>query len=358
MLDLVETVNVNEETFPWLYLNNVHRNLSASEEPILKQGLSDEMLEYLQTKGIEEDTDESVKAEFEEFLKESEKTCFRLDGYDLEAGECTKYMSGMNRHKIEYRKRVWAKIQCLNGWYEKNHSPITMATFTTAQSGLTKWEQIELLQTSFERAKKMLNKHLGTFSYIWVMEAHPNSGFSHIHMLIFKEIKREVRQLLHDLWVTKYNPAASIPGHKCDQSLQFEIRKGQRDLKSAAAYVFHYVGKTLKSESLQDKNSTYYLQSAWVWKMTKRNSDYKGVRNWGCSRDLSQVMKAPETNSDIKWFRFSVNFPAKYNNKGGWFPLWVADDMADFTERIEDFDKSLSLMDQESLKTCKDVIFI
>ena len=292
---------------PWLYLNNGHSDLAASEEPILKQGFSDEMLDYLQTKGIQEDTDESVCAEFAEFIEESNKTCFRLDGYDLEAGACAKYVSGMHRHKTEYRKRVWAKIQCLNKWYEQHHSAITMATFTTYQQDLTKWEQVELLQTSFERAKKMLNKYLGTFSYVWVMESH-ESGYSHIHMLIFKDVSRELRHMLHDLWITKYNPGASIPGHKCNQSLDFKISKGQRNLKSAAAYVFSYVGKTLKPESLQDRNSGYFLQSAWLWKMSQRNSDYKGVRTWGCSRNLSKVMKAPETNSNINWWRFSVNF--------------------------------------------------
>jgi hypothetical protein len=357
LIKLVETTNSRENSNPWLYLNNVHSDFPVSDEPILKEGFSDEMLEYLKSEGINEDTDASVCAEFEQFIKDSDHTCFRLDGYDPESGACTKYMSGINRHKVEYRKRVWAKIQCLNGWYEQHHSPITMCTFTTFQNGLTKWEQIELLQTSFERAKKMLNKYLGTFSYIWVMESH-ESGYSHIHMLIFKAIPRELRQQLHELWITKYNPGASIEGHRCNQSLDFKISKGQRNLKSAAAYVFSYVGKTLKPESLEDKTSGYFLQSAWLWKMSQRDTDYKGVRTWGCSRDLSKVMKMPESDSGINWFRFSVNVPAKYKQKGGWYPLWVDDDMAAYIDRINEFDASLAVLDQDSLKTCKDVIFI
>lgn len=356
MVTQLETVSGSNSTDPWLFLNNVHSVSEGSERTSFNQGLSSGMSDYLKLKCIEEDTDESVCAEFEKFLKDSEKTCFRLDGFSNESGACTKYISGLNRHKIEYRKRIWAKIQCLNGWYEKNHSPITMCTFTTAQKGLDKCEQIELLQASFERAKKMLNKYLGKFSYIWVMEAH-ESGYSHIHMLIFKAIPRELRSMLHELWITKYNPGASIEGHRCNQSLDFKISKGQRNLKSAAAYVFSYVGKTLNTESLQDRHSGYFIQSAWLWKMSQRGTDYKGVRTWGCSRDLSLVMRNPKTNYDIKWWRFSVNVPAKYRSKGGWYPLWVDDDMSVCPDRIEEFDEWLIGMDQDTMKTSKDVIF-
>jgi len=79
---------------------------------------------------------------------------------------------------------------------------------------------------------------------------------------------------------------------------------------------------------------------------------------WDCSQDLKQVMRSNDTYSDINWWRCSVNVPASYNNKGGWLTLWESEDMAAFPERIKEFDESLAELDQDSLKTCKDVIFI
>ena len=82
--------------------------------------------------------------------------------------------------------------------------------------------------------------------------------------------------------------------------------------------------------------------------MSRRNTDYKSVRSWSCSRDLSKVMKLPETGSKINWWRFSINVPATYKHKGGWFPLWVDEDMAGYIDRINDFDISLAELDQDS----------
>ncbi|HEY9754603.1 MAG TPA: hypothetical protein V6C97_05565, partial [Oculatellaceae cyanobacterium] len=259
---------------------------------------------------FEIDSDCSVGMEFYDFNVESEQCSIRIDGCCGSDDEwCTSYISGLHRWKPDYKKKTYAKLQCLNDWYDEHHSPITLVTFTTRQRDLEKWEQIDLLKSSFNKGKKMLNKRLGRFPYVWVMECH-ESGYSHIHMIIFREVPRKVRRELQGLWNNKY--CAGGYG----EALNFSIKKGQRDLRSAGAYVFAYVVKTLDYEMLKHVDSGYYIQSSWVWKMSRHDTDYTGVRLWGCSRDISEAMAySGEKNLDAIWWRVSWKIP-----DGGWFP--------------------------------------
>jgi len=279
------------------------------------------------------DSDCSVGLEFYDFLKESEHTIIRLDGFNNSSDSwCTSYISGTHRWKDSYKKRIYAKIHALDAWYVKHHSPIAMVTFTTFQKGIEKPDQIDLLKHSFNKAKKLLNKYLGKFPYIWVMECH-ESGYSHIHMVVFKNISRSLREKISKIWTGKY----SAGGFK--DAVQFKISKPQRSLRSAAAYVFAYIVKTLDYEALNTVNSGYYIQSSWVWKMSRRDTDYTGVRLWSSSRDLTEAMKNTDEclDSNIIWWRVSWKVP-----NGGWFPLWIDSDMSDYPDRVEAFDLLLS----------------
>lgn len=274
----------------------------------------------------------TVDKEFIEFLKKSENTCLRLDGCDVvNGGWKTLKMSGLHRWKTEYKKRIYAKLRQLNPWYESHRSPITMATFTTKQRGLSIRAQIDLLKHSFNKAKKLLNKYLGKFSYFWIIEPH-KSGYGHIHMLIFKSVPRDIRYKLASAWNGPYGAG----GYK--ESLKFSMSKTQRSLRSAGAYVFKYIEKTLEYDMLADTDSGYFKLSAWVWKMSRRDTEYTGVRFWGCSRDLSSVMAyAGDVNTETIWWRVNWLTP-----EGGWFPVWVDEDMAAYPERVYEYEKWLS----------------
>lgn len=356
MEKLLESETFSEELDPRLYLNKCHREISGSNELEIRDKLSDDLESYLRDQGIKEDTNESVCSEFAEFIRKSDNSCFRLDGFDNDAGACAKYINGMNRHKPEYKKRVWAKIQCLNDWYKENPTPISMVTLTVYQRELEMWEQFDLLKEGYQRVRKMLHKYIGAVPYLWVIEPH-ESGSPHMHLLVFSDIPTGLQEKLTDLWMNKYNPGASIQGHRCDQSINFEITQAQKSLDSAAGYVFAYVGKTLNPELLKDRESGYFLFSAWVWKMSQRNNDYTGVRTWDCSQDLKQIMKTAKP-SNVNWWRFSINVPANEDRPGGWMPLWVDEDIAVYPDRVKEFDDSLAGMDQESLKDCKDLVFL
>lgn len=297
------------------------------------------------------DSDCSVGLEFNKFLEESEKCALRIDGSDVLLGIwVTMFISGLHRWKPEYAKRVYAKVQCLNEWYEQRHLPYVMVTFTTQQKGLTKPEQLELLTTSFGKALKFLKRRLGNFSYVWTLEAH-KSGYSHVHLIIFREVPKKVRRDLKELWGTgdpnaRYGAYGKYCAGGFKDALQFEGRRGQRTLSSAAAYVFAYVSKSLHSEALNDVNSGYYKQASWVWKMSQRSTPYKGVRMWDCSRDIKEAMRySSEKNTDAIWWR--VN----WKTDDGWYPLWIDEDMAEYPERIYEFDSMLAMGNVQSYST-------
>ena len=300
--------------------------------------ISSDIFQYMVSHQIPIDSDKSVGLEFAEFLEMSEDCVIRLDGYNGEGDSVSNLISGLHRWKTEYKKRVYAKLHQLNPWYEKNRSPLTMVTFTTQQKTpdskpMEKWEQLDLLKLSFNKAKKMLNKYLGKFSYFWIMEPH-ESGFAHIHMLMFAAVPREIRKMLAEMWRTKYCPGSC--GYK--DSMKFSMSKTRRSLGSVGAYVFKYVEKTLNYDLLKNIKSGYFKLSSWVWKMSRHDTDYKGVRFWGCSRDLSTVMACSKENtSDTVWWRVSWKVP-----DGGMYPMWIDDDMLDYPDRIEQFDKDLA----------------
>lgn len=279
---------------------------------------------------------QSVDKEFIEFLKRSESVRLRLDGCDVSTNEWkTCIMSGLHRWKTEYKKRIYAKLRQLNPWYEQNRTPLTMATFTTRQRGLSIPEQVDLLRLSFNKAKKLLNKYLGKFPYFWIVEPH-KSGYAHIHMLIFKSIPRALRYKVASAWSGSYGAG----GYK--DSLKFSISKTQRSLGSAGAYVFKYIEKTLEYDLLSNPDSGYFKLSCWVWKMSKRNTDYTGVRFWGCSRDLSEVMAySVEDDMNTIWWRVNYWYTATDKYPAGWYPIWTDEDMAAYPERIYEYDSWL-----------------
>lgn len=273
------------------------------------------------------DENEKVKDRFEEYLKLNENGYIRLDGYNPEAETFeVVYMPVLHRWKKEYKKRVLAKTYKINDWYKENKQPVTLITFTTRQKGLTIPQQIDLLKDSFNKIKKTMNKVLGKFDYLWVMEPH-KSGYAHIHMLYFgKKLTKDNQKLIKTLWDKKYNAG---------NQLDFSYSPTQRSLNNAGGYVFKYLAKTLTYEMLEMKETGYYQLSAWAREMSKRDTSYRGVRFWGCSRDLTKAMSADTCPSPVIWFRTNI----KRDNS--WFPVWVSPDLYD-----DDENTTLTLFDE------------
>lgn len=286
------------------------------------------------------DSDCSVGLDFNRFLEESEKRAIRLDGCDVALGIwVTMFISGLHRWKPEYCKRVFAKVMSLIAWFDGNHSPVTLVTFTTRHD-LPKPDQIDLLRTSFGKAKDLMRLRVGYFPYFWVIEPH-DDGYAHIHMLVFKSIPREVKRDVKHFWEDIYKAGGrGRNGNRYKDAVHFKTMNGQRDLREAVTYMCVYLTKTTDSKALADINSGYFKMSSWLWKMGRRDTDYKGVRAWGCSDDIREAMRCPyEGASEVTWWRTSW----RASEWEDWFPLWIDDDMAAYPERIYEFDRLLAL---------------
>lgn len=278
-----------------------------------------EPLPYHQAVLRDYDLDEIVKDRMIEYLEKNEHGVIRIDGYNTDTDEYeVRYLPILHRWKSEYKKRVMAKTYAVNEWYKQNRLPVTLITFTTRQQGMIIPEQIQLLNKSFNKVKKVMNRHLGHFSYLWVIESH-KSGMSHLHMLYFgPELPVELqgdsknRGLIRDLWENKYNAGKII---------DFSFSPAQRSLNNAGGYVFKYLSKSLSYELLEDRSSGYFLLSSWVREMSRRDSPYNGVRFWDCSRDLKEAMRLSHDPSPVIWFRCNIK------TANGWFPLWVSPDL-------------------------------
>lgn len=287
----------------------------------LDSGSEAEPLDYVIPELMSFDLNEIVKENMIDFLDKNKYCVMRIDGYDVDTGEyIVRYLPMLHRWHPDYKKRVMAKTYALNQWYQKNRVPVTLITFTTRQNDLIP-DQILLLNSAFNKIKKVLNRRLGRFSYMWVIEAH-KSGYCHLHMLYFgDELPIELqgdgkknRGLIRDLWENKYDAGKII---------DFSFSPAQRSLNNAGGYVFKYLSKTLAYEALEDRDSGYFLLSSWVREMSRRDSKYQGVRFWGCSRDISEAMRLNLNPSPVIWFRTNIK------TASGWYPLWVSPDLWD-----------------------------
>jgi hypothetical protein len=279
--------------------------------------------------------DKMTGLEFIKFLKESETPRIRLDGSNIDTGMwCTSIVTGIHRWKNEYKKRIIAKFQALNDWYDTYSYPVTMITFTCRQRGLTIPDQIDLLKESFNKAKKVMNKHLGTFPYVWVMEPH-KSGYAHIHMLAFNYFSPEEKDRIRKLWVESYRAGSYGAAPK------FVASKEHKHLDSAAAYAVKYVKKTMQYNLMSDTSSGYFKLSSWVWKMSRRDTPYKGVRFWSSSKEVSSVLAYQgKPDNGIRWWRVNYYLPESPKYPAGWFPKWVDEDMAAYPDRVCEFDRA------------------
>lgn len=281
------------------------------------------------------DENETVKAEFEAYLKKCSTGAMRLDGYDYDKDAFTVlYMPLVHRWTTLYKKRQLAKTYKINDWYKAHKQPVTLITFTTRQQNLTIPSQIDLLKDSFNKIKKVMKKILGGFSYVWVLEPH-KSGYAHIHMLYFgKKLSKNNKKRIKDLWDKKYNAGTQ---------LDFAYSKTQRSLNNAGGYVFKYLAKTMTYELLQMKDTGYYLLSSWVRKMSKRDTHYRGVRFWGASKDITAAMQAEYEPKPVIWFRTNIKMKDRTTQKISWFPVWVSPDLQDDDENkvLTNFDNWL-----------------
>lgn len=255
-------------------------------------------------------TNDEAMVRFVSYLRQTEGQYLIMLGVEDDSGRAVAVkLPFLHRWKADYKKRLLAKMYRMNEWYRRNKSPVSMLTLTTVQRGLTIPDQLILLKESFNLLKKMMRKHIGKNEYVWVLEPH-KSGYAHIHMLWFGQLTVEQQDMIRDLWVGKYGAG----GYK--DAVQFVVKSTQRSLKSAGAYFFKYLAKTL----MDAVDTGYMLLSAWVREMSRRGSSWSGVRFWGASAMLTRVMAYIPRLEHVamSWFKSMIG-----DGASGLYVMWI-----------------------------------
>lgn len=244
--------------------------------------------------------------EYLSYLIEKEDLKICLTGYD----DCEKDLvfsvkPYMHRWRPEYMKARLAKFYLLDEWYKNNPNPLTMLTFTTYHDtpyarrqngeGYTIEQSWEILKNGFRRATVLIrNKIRKNVSYFWIVEPQIESGYPHIHAGFFTEFTEEEKERLKNHWAKVVK--AGDYKHGLDFSFGPNYKTG--DMSSLRNYLMKYMGKIF-IDGMKDWTPEEFVFNAIAWK--------EGYRFFGCSRDLSKVMKRKEKkNREYTWFSTSL----------------------------------------------------
>ncbi len=224
------------------------------------------------------------------YLREKEGITIIIEGYDasIEDTVLTKKLY-MHRWKPEYMKARLAKFYLLDSWYKQRPLPLTLLTFTTYHDsayarrkngkGYSIEESWEILKKGFRKASLLIrNKIRKGVSYFWIIEPQIESGHPHIHAGYFTEFTDSEKERLKNHWSTVVK--AGDFKHGLDFSFGSSYNAG--DVSSLRNYLMKYMVKTFV-DGMKDWTPQELVFNAIAWN--------QGYRFFGCSRDLSKVMK-------------------------------------------------------------------
>ncbi|MCX6699094.1 MAG: hypothetical protein NTV68_04070, partial [Methanomicrobiales archaeon] len=117
-------------------------------------------------------------------------------------------------------------------------------------------------------------------TYLWIAEPQSESGYPHIHAGFFTEFTDGEKDRLKNHW--SHVVEAGDYKHGLDFSVGSNYKNGE--ISSLRNYLMKYLSKTFV-ETIPEWSPEELVFNAIAWK--------KHYRFFGCSRDLSQIMKRP-----------------------------------------------------------------
>lgn len=249
--------------------------------------------------------------QFIDYLRTTSRCEFRIHGErrDLDGSpwDEEKSLEYVHRWTITYRRSVLAKFYQLEDWHEANPAPITMLTLTTyhgtdkngqearyeAARGMTIEDSFNLLKSSWLALRKSLGYYLPGVPWVWIMEPH-QSGYPHLHVVLFADIDRGTQEAIKRLWSEKYQAGSFEHG------ADFAVSKPEQSIQSIRNYLVKYVAKGFTSTG-----SRFGEGDAWTpgqivfYALVKKHS----WRLFGASHDLCKVMAYnKKTDKKTAWY--------------------------------------------------------
>lgn len=215
----------------------------------------------------------------------------------------------IHRWTSPYRNSILAKFYQLEKYIENNPTPLTMLTLTTYQAGefsiqqkghpVTISESFEILNKNWKKLINLIRTRIRPgISFVWVLEPHTrhNTGYPHLHAILFTEFTEEEKKRIKKLWSEKYHAGSFEHG------VDFSVKPIEESIKSMRNYLMKYFSKMF-FDSGSKFWSTDWTTGQLVFNAVARENKY---RLGGASRDLSKAM-ARKIDDDqiekIKWFK-------------------------------------------------------
>lgn len=237
-----------------------------------------------------------------------------LEGFDQNTGlYVKKHIPILYRTDQRYKRRLLAKLYCLDDWYNglsRTDKVVSMVTLTTKQRGLSFFDQYDMLRLNWCRMRDLIRKQNPDANYIAIWEPH-KTGYAHIHIAYFGvNFSNSYISKIKALWAHKYGVGGN---NALDVS-----NKRVGSLKCAKNYIMKYLVKGLSDDgtdkikrigdsdlksSIDDKGIHFKIFNAVLWYISKHDTDYVGIRSFQPSRLLSRVMSADSVISTIRWVR-------------------------------------------------------
>jgi len=243
------------------------------------------------------------------YLRDKENIQIMIEGYDNRKEDLVSCVKPyMHRWKPEYMKARIAKFYLLDEWAKNNPLPLSLLTFTTYHDsayarrkrgkGYTIEESWDNLKTGFRKASLLIRNKIRTgVPYYWIAEPQPESGYPHIHAGYFTVFTDAEKDRLKNHW----SRVVEAGNYKHGLDFSFEQMHKSGEVKSLRNYLLKYLAKTF-IETIPDWSPEELVFNAIAWK--------EGYRFFGCSRDLSHIMKRPAKNhKGYTWLSTTMHRP-------------------------------------------------
>jgi hypothetical protein len=249
--------------------------------------------------------------QFVYYLNHTSTMGFRLNGQCREGGGLVEHwIPYIHRWTPVYVRSILAKFYKLEEWLEENPSPVSMLSLTTYQDGdysVKHRGHLVSIPESFmilnEGRKKLLdvikNKIRKGLDYVWVLEPHleNDTGYPHLHSMMFTELTDKEKKRIEDLWVVNYNAASRKHG------VEFTVKPIEESIKSMRNYFVKYIAKTFV-----DTGSRYGSPEWTAGQLVFNSVAWRyHYRLWGSSHNLTKVMaRHSDDIYNIDWFKTTL----------------------------------------------------
>lgn len=258
---------------------------------------------------------------FNDYLDNKENASLVLG--DQETGD-VRVLPYNHRWTAEYRKMLYAKLKdaerALDRIFGAGPTPTTLMTLTARQTDekgnpRPPIDVLEDLMDGWDDFRKAVRRALPDWvrtEYLKVVEPH-ESGYPHLHVVIFGIATPTLQEKIDDLWVDKYG----IGGADAHENAVELARGRTAQLQNPAQYLMKYLSKTAVREDGEKPTIRGFEAFSAVLLVT-------GRRQYSVSEGLSEAMRRESIESKGEWMFLGVG----YGLEPGWYDGREAEEIA------------------------------